>query len=168
MKLIATLFAAIFVAGCGMTAEAQVPDINRSAPGIFINGRASVDDVDLPAKAKDFIHKNFKFQRITECEQETPSGNYEVELGDGTELVFDHKGNWLEVDARDDQTLPARLVERLLPKKAYRELVNDGYSDSIESVWMDSDDHYNVEVDEVLFDGIIFDGNGTITSFQQN
>lgn len=165
MKIFTAIIAALMIAGGTSALQAQLPDINGSNPGILLRATASVDDTALPTKAKKFIKNNFKFQRIAECQQETPSGNYEVTLGDGKEIEFDHNGNWIEVSAPDDMLLPRQVVERLLPRKAYKVVADDGYASQIDNVSRLKNGHYAVEVDEVLYDEIEFDVDGTLFAF---
>lgn len=165
MKLFRLLIAALLAAGGLSASQAQVPDFVDTNPGIFIGGRASVDDTALPAKAKKFLKKNFKFQRVTRCEQLTPSGDYEVTLGDGKEMAFDRKGNWIAISAPGDLQLSHKVLQRLLPRKAFERVVKDGYADRVYSVTRGRDGHYTAMVDQVMYDEMEFDSDGTILAF---
>lgn len=70
------------------------------------------DDAVLPPAAKTVIKNNFKatvsvvkidkdFGRISE---------YDVVLNDGSEISFDAKGNWKEVEVNRNKSVPASFV----------------------------------------------------------
>ena len=79
-----------------------------------------VNTAALPQAILDYITANYPNNTIWEAEIED-NNNYEVELNDGTELVFDQQGNFLGIDddgnedfgdediAPDD--LPAGIIE---------------------------------------------------------
>ena len=69
-------------------------------------------DAVLPEAAKSVLKKNFKsavsvvkidkdFGRVSE---------YEVILKDGSEVSFDSKGNWKDVEVANDKSVPAAFV----------------------------------------------------------
>lgn len=72
------------------------------------------DDSVLPAAAKSVIKKNFKsgvslvkidksFGRVDE---------YEVILADGSEITFDSKGNWKDVETSADKSVPSAFIPK--------------------------------------------------------
>lgn len=55
----------------------------------------------LPLAARNFINQHFTSPQVShiKIDSEIMSKKYEVQLTDGTEIDFDSKGNWTEVDA---------------------------------------------------------------------
>ena len=74
--------------------------------------KASLDKQDLPKSAQSFLNKNFSNERLVFAERDYDDGklDYEVKLSNGVKIEFDAKGNWKEVDARDDQALPEKFI----------------------------------------------------------
>lgn len=76
-------------------------------------GQDKVITIDgLPNVAQDFIKKyyNVKDVALVEVEDELfSSKEYQVKLSDGTDLEFDSKGKWKEVDA-ELQGVPQEIV----------------------------------------------------------
>lgn len=74
----------------------------------------SRDASTLPKSAQSAISKNFKakvslikidkdFGRVSE---------YDVTLSDGTEISFDSKGNWKEVEVATDKSVPSAFLPK--------------------------------------------------------
>jgi uncharacterized protein YuzE len=65
----------------------------------------------LPAPAKTFVKKYFPQATIEYATKDTEfmGATYEVRLSDGTEVDFDKKGNWDNVDCKT-KAVPASLV----------------------------------------------------------
>lgn len=66
----------------------------------------------LPLSARNFINKYFPKPEVTHIKigkEVMESKKYEVLLTNGTEIDFDSKGSWLEVDARKGK-VPEALV----------------------------------------------------------
>jgi uncharacterized protein YuzE len=65
----------------------------------------------LPASAKTFVKKYFPQATIEYATKDTEfmGTTYEVRLSDGTEVDFDKKGNWDNVDCKT-KAVPALLV----------------------------------------------------------
>ena len=65
----------------------------------------------LPASAKTFVKKYFPQATIEYATKDTEfmGTTYEVRLSDGTEVDFDKKGNWDNVDCKT-KAVPASLV----------------------------------------------------------
>lgn len=66
----------------------------------------------LPLPARNFINKHFAKPQIAHIKidkEMMESKKYEVLLSNGTEIDFDSKGNWMEVDAKKAK-VPAALV----------------------------------------------------------
>lgn len=69
------------------------------------------DEKQLPLPARNFINQYFSEPHISyiKIDSEFLSKTYEVILTNRTEIEFDRKGNWMEVDCKKD-AVPANLV----------------------------------------------------------
>ncbi len=84
---------------------------------IFLTGftaqaqKSSITMAQLPANAQNFLKKHFPKQTPNYIlkDEETFSLDYKVQLADGTEIEFDRKGNWEEVDGNKN-TIPNSVV----------------------------------------------------------
>lgn len=65
----------------------------------------------LPLVARNFINKHFSNPQVAhiKIDSDIMSKKYEVLLTNGTEIDFDSKGNWLEVDAKKGK-VPATII----------------------------------------------------------
>lgn len=102
MKKVLVVFAAIFAC------------IQFSMAGDVI----TQDVMQLPLTARNFINRYFTNPQVSYIKIESEilqSKKYEVTLSDRTELEFDSKGNWLEVDCKKT-TVPAALVPNFAKK----------------------------------------------------
>lgn len=66
----------------------------------------------LPLSARNFINKYFNKPQVSHIKIDSEmldSKKYEVRLTDGTEIDFDKKGEWMEVDAKKGK-VPAALI----------------------------------------------------------
>ena len=66
---------------------------------------------ELPATAQNFIKQHFKGQTITvaKMDKEMFDIDYEAVLSGGTEIEFDEKGDWKEIDGNHN-ALPASVI----------------------------------------------------------
>lgn len=67
---------------------------------------------DIPGKAREILSQNFK-SGVSLVETETSglgSKEYEVTLTDGSEITFNHSGDWESIDTPNDGAVPAGLV----------------------------------------------------------
>ena len=69
------------------------------------------DVKELPLTARNFINQYFSKPQISyiKIDSEFLSKKYEVTLTDRTEIDFDKKGNWMEVDCKKN-AVPAALI----------------------------------------------------------
>ena len=76
------------------------------------------DAKQLPLTARNFINQYFSKPHISyiKIDSEFLSKKYEVTLTDRTEIDFDKKGNWLEVDCKKS-AVPEALIP--VPVKEY-------------------------------------------------
>lgn len=70
------------------------------------------DEASIPSVAREIIKNNFKgkfsFAKIDKTMGKITE--YEVVLTDGTEITFDSKGNWKEIEASVDKGVPSSMV----------------------------------------------------------
>lgn len=96
MKKILSLFViAIVAVQLAFAADVITKDVNQ-----------------LPLAARNFINKHFTKPQVTHIKIDSEimqSKKYEVLLSNGTEIDFDSKGNWTEVDAKKAK-VPAALI----------------------------------------------------------
>jgi hypothetical protein len=71
--------------------------LNELPVGVALKADAKVKVGDLPVAILEFVAREFPDLTIDEAEEED-NGNFEVELSDGTELIFDADGTFLGVD----------------------------------------------------------------------
>lgn len=72
----------------------------------------SHDIKDLPVAAQTIIKNNFKAD-VSHIKIEKEWGSvseYDVVLTDGSEITFDSKGNWKDIEVGRNQSVPAKLV----------------------------------------------------------
>jgi hypothetical protein len=65
--------------------------------GVALKADAKVKVGDLPVAILEFVAREYPDLTIDEAEEED-NGNFEVELSDGTELIFDANGTFLGID----------------------------------------------------------------------
>ncbi len=77
----------------------------------FADDIITKDTKQLPLTARNFINQYFTQPQISyiKIDQEFLSKKYEVILTDRTEIDFDGKGNWTEVDCKN-KAVPAVLI----------------------------------------------------------
>lgn len=94
-KIISLLVMAIVAVQFAFAADVITKDVNQ-----------------LPLPARNFINKYFTKAQVTHIKIDSEmleSKKYEVLLTNGTEIDFDKKGNWMEVDSKKGK-VPAALV----------------------------------------------------------
>ena len=128
--------------------------------GIALKADAKVKVGDLPVAILDFVANEFPELTIDEAEEED-NGNFEVELSDGTELVFDANSTFLGIDddsqGNGDFDDSEVAIEDLLP--AILEYVELNYPGvGIDEAEMEHNDQYEVELNDDMV--LIFDANG--------
>ncbi|MBD5222607.1 MAG: hypothetical protein HDS71_00915 [Bacteroidales bacterium] len=72
----------------------------------------SHDVATLPVAARTILKNNFKAD-VAHIKIEKSLGSikeYEVVLNDGSEITFDSKGNWKDVEVRGNASVPSGLV----------------------------------------------------------
>ena len=140
--------------------SAQTPGIYNN-PGPVISGSVQIERV--PKTARDFINKHFRNAVVVKCEEDFMPQEYEIELSDGTDLEFDDKGQWIEIDAGKARVLPGHLVKKLLPRRAHDELSRRNVLGAVETLKRGKAG-YKVELRGVELDDYKFDRDGKLLS----
>lgn len=134
MNFMAAGALALGLAFASVNADAQTSSVRnmQGGPGIVV--AASQNYNKLPKQAQSFLNRHFKGANVVKCEQYFTKNRYEVELSNGVDVEFDNNGKIVEIDAPDNQCLPAAAVKEVLHKRAYDRLVKDGLANKVESV----------------------------------
>ncbi|MGB6083201.1 PepSY-like domain-containing protein [Moheibacter sp.] len=76
--------------------------------------KSNITKEDLPKSAQTFLKENFINERVVQAEKDNYGNrtDYEIVLSNGTEIEFDNKGNWKEVDAKNKEALPEGFIPR--------------------------------------------------------
>lgn len=172
MKLYLTipvlLFAlAVSPAQAKKRAQAPAPcsyNVTGGMPGIVVSGSCQYQQI--PEDAKKFIRHNFKNNAVMSCSQDFNPQEYEVKLDDGTEIEFDAKGKWIEVEAGKSNYLPVKLVKHLLPHRAYDKLERLGVLPFVNDISYSDTGGYKVDLNHESLGDYIFDKDGRLLSFE--
>lgn len=89
-------------------------------------GKVSKENDQLPSASSLFIKKHFDDSVSIISVLQNMDLDYEVTLSDGTELSFDRRGEWQELDAKRDN-LP-KSIKNLLPQNSI-EYISNNYPD---------------------------------------
>ncbi|MHA6278635.1 PepSY-like domain-containing protein [Salinimicrobium sp. CAU 1759] len=118
-----------------------------------------VNTAALPQAILDYITTNYPNNTIRKAEIED-NNNYEVELNDETELVFDQQGNFLGIDDDGDDDFGDEDIAVSDLPAAIREFVNTHFPGaSIEEAERENNGNFEIELSndvELIFDA---DGN---------
>lgn len=83
--------------------------------GLVVNAQinSKSNHTDLPAAALSFIKEHFDGQTITNVKADTDltGTEYDVVLSGGTELEFNEKGEWKDIDG-NNTAIPATIVPK--------------------------------------------------------
>lgn len=134
--------------------------LNDLPVGIALKADAKVRVGDLPVEILDFVASEYPDLTIDEAEEED-NGNFEVELSDGTELIFDANGIFLGIDDDsqengdfdDSEVAKEDLLQVILD---YIELNYPGVG--IDEAELENNDQYEVELNDDTI--LIFNING--------
>ncbi len=88
-KMSLVVLSVLTVVSCSNSEE----DLNDLPDGVALKADAKVKVGDLPVSILEFVAREFPDLTIDEAEEED-NGNFEVELSDGTELIFDADGTF--------------------------------------------------------------------------
>lgn len=117
-----------------------------------------INSASLPQEILNYISTNYPDNTILEAEVED-NNNFEVELNNGTELIFDQDGNFLGIDDDDEDDFGDEdIAPGDLPSKI-RDFISTYFpGTSIEEAEKENNGNYEIELsnDEKL----IFDSSG--------
>lgn len=72
------------------------------ATSLFATAQQKSKSAQLPQEAQTFLEANFKGIQVQEVKKETEGTTfkYEVKLANGTEIDFNNRGRWTEVESK--------------------------------------------------------------------
>ncbi len=118
-----------------------------------------VSTASLPQSILDYISTEYPNNTIKEAEIEDNS-NYEVELNDETELIFDSQGNFLGIDNDDDEDFDDEDIAPADLPANIRDFITTYFpGTTIEEAERENNGNFEVELsndEELIFDA---DGN---------
>ncbi len=130
-------------------------DLNLTAP----RSDDHINTAALPQAILDYITTNYPNNTIWKAEIED-NNNYEVELNDETELVFDQQGNFLGIDDDDDDDFGDEEIAPADLPLEIREFISTYFpGTTVEEAERENNGNYEVELSndvELIFDA---DGN---------
>ena len=134
--------------------------LNDLPVGIALKADAKVRVGDLPVEILDFVASEYPDLTIDEAEEED-NGNFEVELSDGTELIFDANGTFLGID--DDSQENGDFDDSEIAKEDLLQVILDYIELNYPGVGIDEaelehNDQYEVELNDDTI--LIFNING--------
>lgn len=135
-------------------------------PGIVVSG--SCEYSQIPEEVRNFIHKHFKNNAVAACKRDYNPMEYEVRLDDGTQIEFDEKGRWTEIEAGRAGYIPAKLVKHLLPGNAYRKIEGLGVMPFVDEVHKLANGGYEVDLNQDNLGDFKFDKHGRLVEFERD
>ena len=160
-KMALVALSVLTVVSCSKNNEDTLNDLSV---GIALKADAKVRVGDLSVEILDFVASEFPELTINKAEEED-NGNFEVELSDGTELIFDANGSFLGIDDDsqengdfdDSEVAKEDLLQVILD---YIELNYPGVG--IDEAELEHNDQYEVELndDTILIFNITGDFQG--------
>ncbi|MEF9923389.1 MAG: PepSY-like domain-containing protein [Muribaculaceae bacterium] len=129
----------------GFTAFAQTyGNVRAMGPGPVVSISSSYDA--MPAAVKTFIKSNFHKVKVTEVNKLTMKGVNELKLSNGYKIEITDAGQWAEVEAPNNATIPHKLLKKLIPKEAYRYLLSKRIQNRVEEISFDPEKGYKLDV----------------------
>lgn len=135
-------------------------DDGDMGPDVDLNLTAQLSDdyintAALPQSILNYISTNYPNNTISEAEIED-NNNYEVELKDGTELIFDQQGNFLGIDDDgDDDFGDEDIAPGDLPADILDFIATYFPGTTIEEAERENNGNYEIELSddtEIIFD----------------
>ncbi|MDX1542584.1 MAG: PepSY-like domain-containing protein [Christiangramia sp.] len=144
----------LLLQACSENGDSVKPDLNAVA----FSADAHVRTSTLPQNILDYITENYPGLTVVEAEIED-NQNYEIELSDGTELIFNSQGEFLGVDNDENEFGDEDIDPSDLPQNIL-DFISANYPGvGIEEAELENNGNYEVELEndvELIFDG---DGN---------
>lgn len=117
-----------------------------------------VNSASLPQAILNYITTNYPDNTIHEAEVED-NGQFEVELNNGTELIFDAQGNFLGIDDDgEDDFGDEDIAAANLPEKIRNFISTHFAGASIEEAELENNGNYEIELSNDIT--VVFDANG--------
>ena len=117
-----------------------------------------INTAALPQAILNYVSTNYRDNTITEAEIED-NNQYEIELNNGTELIFDQQGNFLGIDDDDDDTFGDDDIAPTELPANIRDIVATHFpGTTIEEAERENNGNYEIELSNDV--ELIFDGNG--------
>lgn len=122
---------------------------------------------DLPQKVRTFLETNFDVYEPKKIEYMEVRNFYDLELYNGYDLKFAGNGDVIEIEAPDDGTINASILEKVLPANAVAYLKANSYIDGVEDMKVVKRGGYLIELDKKYIQGkpmrkLRFDSQGNI------
>lgn len=157
MSLVA--LSVLTIVSCSKNSEDVLNDLPA---GVALKADAKVKVGDLPMVILEFVADEFQGLTIDEAEEEY-NGNFEVELSNGTELIFDAFGAFLGIDDDSEENgdfddSDVDIETLLLAILEYVELNYPG--EGIDEAEMEHNDQYEVTLNNDDDTVLIFNANG--------
>ena len=158
LKLLSLAFAATLTfSSCSSDDDSDMGtevDLNLTAQlsDDYINPAA------LPQAILNYISTNYPDNTIREAEKED-NNNYEVELNNGVELIFDQQGNFLGIDDDDDDDFgDENIAPADLPANIRNFIATHFPGTTIEEAERENNGNYEIELSNDV--ELIFDADG--------
>ena len=117
-----------------------------------------INPAALPQAILNYISTNYPNNTIREAEIED-NNNYEVELNNGTELIFDSQGNFLGIDDDDDDDFGDEdIAPADLPANIREFIATHFPGTTIEEAERENNGNYEIELSNDV--ELIFDADG--------
>lgn len=125
----------------------------------------SVEMSQVPEAVRGFIQKHYPSATVVRIEKEFDTGNYDVDLSDGTDIDFNSKGKVIDIEAPDKAVLPESVLKAVLPAKTVEHLRKSGYLTSVDEISYKGARGYKVSLSRQTPDEIVYDVEGTFVMF---
>ena len=131
----------------------------NGGPGIVISGSQTTEN--MPAAAQEFLKKNYPNDPVIKCHENFVKETYNVDLEDGTSIVFNHDGKVKDINAGDYATIPEATLSDILPAKTVKHLEQSGTAGLVTAIKNAGDKGFGVALLNNVPPQMIFDIDGT-------
>lgn len=118
--------------------------LGASALIVSCDNEKTISANELPSSAQEFINAHFSTAQIANVQKENEGlggEEFKVHLNDGTEIKFDKSGEWKEVDAPGNASIPSQFI----PQNILSHIAGNYTNASVVSVSKDSK-RYEIEL----------------------
>lgn len=138
---------------CSESDDTNEPDLNAVAFSADSNVKTST----LPQSILDYITVNYPGLTIVEAEIED-NQNFEIELSNDTELIFNAQGEFLGIDDEENEFGDEEIDPAVLPQNIL-DFISDNFpGQGIDEAELENNGNYEIELDNDI--ELIFDGEG--------